>query len=299
MEHIKIEQSQEPVFCIYHSKDLDGICCGAIMRLKYPKAILYGYHYGDPIPDIPKGMPVVMADVSMPMDAMRAISENSNGEFTWIDHHVSAIKDFEDSGYQQIKAVLDTRYAACELTWTHFFPEHRMPSPVRMLGIYDTWRQNERMYNWDRVIMPFQYGMRSIVGLNVDAFPKSFLSQPYLSMAHFEDIIHIGDTILSYQKEQDAIACKAGAFVWTIEGLTAICLNTGVSNSQVFESVYDPEIHKIMVVFKYGNGRWHLSFYTTHDDVDVSAIAKKYGGGGHKKAAGCQISDIRQIFPNL
>lgn len=297
MEHIKIEPSQEPVFCIYHSKDLDGICCGAIMRLKYPNAILYGYHYGDPIPEIPKGMPVVMADVSMPMDAMRGICENSNGEFTWIDHHVSAIKDFEDSGYQQIKAVLDTRYAACELTWTHFFPEHRMPYPVRMLGIYDTWRQNERMYNWDRVIMPFQYGMRSIVGLNVDAFPKSFLSQPYLSMSHFEDIIHIGDTILIYQKEQDRLLCNK-SFVHEFEGYRAICLNAG-GGSNTFESVFDPEKHDLMLLFIYSSKGWTISLRSVSDDVDVSAIAKKYGGGGHKKAAGCQISDIRQIFPNL
>ena len=28
------------------------------------------------------------------------------------------------------------------------------------------------------------------------------------------------------------------------------------------------------------------SFRTTRNDVDVSAIAKKLGGGGHKKAAG-------------
>jgi oligoribonuclease NrnB/cAMP/cGMP phosphodiesterase (DHH superfamily) len=31
-----------------------------------------------------------------------------------------------------------------------------------------------------------------------------------------------------------------------------------------------------------------------HEDVDVSAIAKKYGGGGHKNAAGFSIKNPRK-----
>lgn len=35
-----------------------------------------------------------------------------------------------------------------------------------------------------------------------------------------------------------------------------------------------------------GNGKVKGSFRTVHNDVDVAALAKKLGGGGHKKAAG-------------
>jgi phosphoesterase RecJ-like protein len=34
------------------------------------------------------------------------------------------------------------------------------------------------------------------------------------------------------------------------------------------------------------DGKIKASFRTIHHDVDVSEIAKKFGGGGHKKAAG-------------
>lgn len=34
------------------------------------------------------------------------------------------------------------------------------------------------------------------------------------------------------------------------------------------------------------DGKIKGSFRTTHDDTDVSALAKQLGGGGHKKAAG-------------
>jgi len=37
---------------------------------------------------------------------------------------------------------------------------------------------------------------------------------------------------------------------------------------------------------------WLFSLYTNKDDVDCSIIAKKYGGGGHKKASGFSSSTI-------
>jgi phosphoesterase RecJ-like protein len=37
-----------------------------------------------------------------------------------------------------------------------------------------------------------------------------------------------------------------------------------------------------------GNGAWRVSF-RSRGNVDVAAIAQKFGGGGHKNAAGCSI----------
>lgn len=39
-----------------------------------------------------------------------------------------------------------------------------------------------------------------------------------------------------------------------------------------------------------------VSFRTVKDDVDVSLIAKKFGGGGHKKAAGAQIGNGDEVI---
>lgn len=37
-------------------------------------------------------------------------------------------------------------------------------------------------------------------------------------------------------------------------------------------------------------GGRRIGFRTIHDDVDVSVVAQKYGGGGHSKASGCTMS---------
>lgn len=38
-------------------------------------------------------------------------------------------------------------------------------------------------------------------------------------------------------------------------------------------------------------GGKRIGFRTIHDDVDVSEVAAKFGGGGHAKASGCSMSD--------
>mgnify|MGYP001566452060 CR=1 FL=1 len=47
---------------------------------------------------------------------------------------------------------------------------------------------------------------------------------------------------------------------------------------------------KACVIFKEtSDGKIKCSFRTTRHDIDVSLITKQFGGGGHKKAAGCTI----------
>ena len=110
--------------------------------------------------------------------------------------------------------------------------------------------------------------------------------------------IEKGNSILKYQKLQYAKACS-GAFECIFEGLRAIALNTGAANSMAFDSVWDPEKYHIMMPFFYNKTQWVVSLYTTRDDIDCSIIAKRWRGGGHRKASGFNVSDIRQVFPDL
>lgn len=66
-----------------------------------------------------------------------------------------------------------------------------------------------------------------------------------------------------------------------------ICLNTPLNSSQSFDGVYDPEKHDIMVAFTMvSSGRWRVSLYSDKSTINCGDIAKVFGGGGHKGAAG-------------
>lgn len=313
------------MICIYHNRDLDGFCSGAIVKKKFPDAKLIGYDYGQPFPidKISKGETVIMIDVSLPMHAMNDIALLSK-DFTWIDHHISAINDYnkfishgnpEATALEKYcKAVLENGISACEGGWKHFFPNEPMPEAAKFLGQYDTWRNGNKV-KWDGEILPFQFGMRLECN-SVESFPD-ILFEP-MSYAIEKTIINIvkqGRTILKYQAQVSELNCKKNSFESDVfdymymapyigkqrpsgRPLRAICLNGGGFNSDVFKSVYNPEIHDVMMPFQFDGKQWTFSLYTTKDEVDCSEIAKRQGGGGHKKAAGFQKKYLHDVFPN-
>lgn len=290
------------MICIYHSKDLDGYCSGAIVKLKYPDAKLIGFDYGQELPmdEIPEGEQIIMIDVSLPMNQMEDLARHSGWKLTWVDHHISAISDYKKFvGNRETfcHAVLEDGISACEGGWKYLFPNEFVPTAVKLLGEYDTWR-NEDKFRWDNAIMPFQYGMRMICS-SPETFPpdlfKTYSVNDIETNSPVYDIIKDGKLILEYQKVQNTRACKY-AFEVEFEGLRAIVLNNGGANSQVFESVYDESKHDLMIPFVFTGKRWTFSLYTTKDEVDCSVIAKSKGGGGHKKAAGFQLSDLPDEF---
>ena len=138
------------IACIYHSIDLDGWMSAAIVKhytvkhywentSNWAEAILnfIGYNYGQPIPDLSEYDRVIMCDISFPKDEMIKLWDRVGVDnMIWIDHHISAIKDIQNTKWVWYGAQ-DTKFAACELTWQYFFPNEPMPEIVRLLGRYD------------------------------------------------------------------------------------------------------------------------------------------------------------------
>ena len=311
------------MICIYHNRDLDGYTSGAIVKkwhdsLKFndytnniekSELKLIGYDYGQPIPynQIPTGEKVIMIDVSLKMPDMYMLAKHigSFQNFIWIDHHISAIKEYEkfmterEEHYPFLTAVLQDGIAACEVGWNYFFPDEKIPKAIQLLGEYDTWRNNDKE-KWEKEILPFQFGMRLHCN-SPETFPKELM---YHSIEREERktidyIINQGKTVLQYQAMINEAQCKKAAFEYDFNGYKAICLNGGGFNSDVFKTIYDESKHDIMMPFQFDGKQWTISLYTTKDDIDCSIIAKSKGGGGHKKAAGFQVKNIFSIFSFL
>ena len=69
--------------------------------------------------------------------------------------------------------------------------------------------------------------------------------------------------------------CNSQVIVSDTFWLTLIIINCNIGDYDIMINFY---MHK--------KNNWCLSFYTAKDDIDVSKIAAKFGGGGHAKAAG-------------
>lgn len=286
------------MYGIYHSRDLDGWCSAAIIKKRYPHAKLIGFDYGDGlqklIEQIPADSEVIMADVSLQMHEMAELAAMVD-RFTWIDHHASAIKDYEKaiadehpngSNINLITPVLEDGISACEGTWKHLFPDLEMPLPVKLLGMYDTWRNDNAEY-WNETILPFQYGMRLDTN-SPETFPPELID-PAIAEYNVDTIINNGNIVLHYQRQQNEVSMKK-AFVVELQGYRVLACNSGAGSTS-FESVWDEEKHDAMLTFKYNGTEWVFGMYTTKD-IDLSVIAKSFGGGGHKKACGWKMATI-------
>lgn len=141
-----------PTNCIYHSRDLDGWTSAAIIQYKYPDVKLIGYDYGQAIPKTLVKGPVIMVDVAFPMEEMYKLSIEH--ELIWIDHHISSIKEYfkmQKTVGNFLEPVLDPTRAACESAWEYIFPDKPMPEPVRLLGMYDSFRHKKEKETWETI----------------------------------------------------------------------------------------------------------------------------------------------------
>lgn len=293
------------MICIYHNKDLDGYTSGAIVKKwhdDYPdnegELKLIGYDYSEKFPwdQIPAGEKIIMIDVSLKMPEMCKLSIHSGGQLTWIDHHLSAIKeynDYKDPELAMITAILQDGIAACEVGWNYLFGSLKMPIAIELIGKYDTWR-NENKQEWDWDILPFQFGMRQICK-SPETFPEVLFRTTRIDR-QITDILNNGRAIIQYQDSVNESLCKKCSFETEFEGYKAICLNAGMISNDTFKSVYDESKHDIMVGFQFDGNAWTFSLRTTKKEVDCSAIGTKYGGGGHRGAAGFQSKNLNDVI---
>ena len=264
--------------CFYHKSDLDGKCSAAIVHYFEPKAELIPIDYNEPFPwDIVGEMETIyMVDFSLqPFEDMLKLNNHCN--LIWIDHHITAIKSHKESkilftGIQRVGS------GACQLVW-EYFKSDSVPLAIKLLAEYDVWNHE------DPRTLPFQYGM-----INRDNNPESLIWKALFdaehSDLHFRGILSDGVVILEYQTKQNKIQAKSACFETVFQGLTLLAANVGYTNSKFFDSVWDEEKYDAMCTFHWRKNQWNISLYATKETIDVGKLAKKFGGGGHKHAAG-------------
>lgn len=277
--------------CFYHSADLDGKCSGAIVKMEFPHCELIGIDYGDEFPWqwIEDCEEVWMVDFCLqPHEDMERLRKVCGGNLVWIDHHKTALEWADNFGFDT-KGSRRLDLAGCELTWEYIHPTDPLPLSVQLLGRYDIWK-------WRDIpgCLAFQMGMRlkDVRADDTELWARLFGKSYSLPSPLVDSIISDGETVLAYQKQSNSGVCSYAAHEIDWEGMRWIALNGPYRSSQVFESVYDPTKYHGMLVYGWCKTQWRFGLYSDRDDVDVSEIAKKHGGGGHKGAAGFQAKEL-------
>jgi len=282
------------IVVIYHSHDFDGIFCREIARRHFGKSAEYlGWDYGQPEPIVPDEAALYMLDISVPglMDHPR---------LNWVDHHKSAMERYGKKPGYQIDGV-----AACRLSWQYFgginswvgagiptkedFVERRVNEPwaVRLAGEYDIWDKR------DPDAELFQHGLKSRD--LTDVWERLLSSDRGISKMAVRLLLDAGQAIQFAKDQENADVVTTYGFDVQLEGLTFLACNHGRYNSLLFTAGLKPH-HDACLGFNWDGPlqNWRVSLYHApgKEHHDLSKIAVKFGGGGHRGACGFRLEKL-------
>ena len=317
---------------IYHDADFDGklsneVCRFHLKRL-HPNANIhsYGWDYGRPVP-----MPYIDEAKTPTMrwplfDAIYIVDLSVDElmsrpglrhKIVWIDHHKSAIEkwDAKFAGDERpFKGIRIDGVAACRLCWAYFtwdngqehlppltksvFVDREIKEPllIQLAGEYDIWDHRDP----DAKVL--QFGLRALSDWDyrklVDNEFMGAVTGARTCSDELVSAVMTGRSIKSYCDKQNDEYSAAYSHTIEWEGLTFCALNVGQrGNSDLLNGGIEPE-HDACFAWRYTgkDNRVMVSLYhiSGKEHHDLSKIAVKYGGGGHKGACGFRIT-LREL----
>ncbi len=309
--------------CIYHGSCADGFGAAWVVRKFFNGEVDFHHGvYNDPPPTIEnggihvEGRLVIFVDFSYKREVMLQWAQRHGVQGVLVlDHHKTAVEDlradgcfFVDygsfEGYKnwprfldniamdhieggpRIYTVFDQNKSGAGLAWDFFFPDDYRPSLIDRIEDRDLWR--------------FQYPDTRAVQAAVFSYPYDFHVWDVLANAdmaklrvegeaierkHHKDI---GELVIAFRREM-----IIGGHWVPVANLPYTL--TSDAGSLMCKPYASPQLQGEIVTPPFAACYWDtpagrvFSLRSIDDGADVSEIAKQYGGGGHKNAAGFRV----------
>ena len=276
------------ILCLYHD-DPDGQCAAAIVRRFYgQQAQLKALEIGDPIPWelIEAADLVVLVDFSFDLASMQRLKETK--DFIWVDHHISALDQLGEA-MSAVPGERSVEQAGCVLTWQTFFPKEHLPQAVALIGDRDIWRM---------ALADTRHFGEGIYQREMNP-ANDELWGPLLEDDHnlVAELVEEGRLLYKARLRQIKQSVERYGFETEFEGHRTLALNhrgNGDMGEYIRQAGY-PLAYCYIEAVRDDQRQTFVTLYS--DQIDVSQIARKYGGGGHKGAAGFQFVRAGEPFP--
>ena len=287
--------------CIYHGNCADGFTSAWIMYSYYKFKFDYTVKfipasYGDEkeskewIKANLKHKDVYFVDFSFKEEYMRYTCDVAD-YVTVLDHHKTAeqyIKPMIDEGL--LSGVFNMNKSGATITWDWFFGDKEQPTLVKYVEDRDLWKfELPHSKEISQYIFSFNYTFD-----NWD-YISNELEVRFLSCITQGEAIerkHMKDTreLVATTAIQNVKFNKFGLDTFTVANLPYIYSSDGC---HLIAQEYQDEFQKPVGItyFQNKDGKYVFSLRSI-GDIDVSEMAKLYGGGGHKNAAGFVVGGI-------
>lgn len=293
--------------CIYHGNCADGFTAAWAVWKFFAGRGGCDFHagvYQDPPPDV-LGRDVILVDFSYKRDVLKEMRRKANSMLV-LDHHKTAAADLANEGgnfgidigkweaplnwdrhmqnvgqdgfegvHDSVYVLFDMERSGAGIAWDFFFGDKR-PALVDYVEDRDLWRFQ---LPWSRevnaAIFSYDYTFENWEKLFflVEARESIVAEGAAIERKHHKDVAELTDKL----RRRMTIG---GHEVWAASLPYTLTSDAGhlMAKDEPFAACYwdTPE------------GRV-FSLRSTDDGLDVSEIAKQYGGGGHRNASGFRL----------
>lgn len=310
----------QPDICIYHGHCDDGFGAALAVHLRWGDEVLYvPGQYGKPIDADVTGKRVLFVDFSLKQDAMRELARKA-GSIVVLDHHKTAEAELfpwsiggrrgpppslrarpngqqcalaridellalnQMENVEPIVAFFDMCKSGARMAWEFCHPDYDVPRLIEYIEDRDLWR--------------FSFAETRAVSAALRTYPHDFdIWKGFL--ADTSRLVLEGGTVLRGHQKNIASMCEQ-TYEMLIGDTKVPAVNTPYHYaSDAAHELLQRNPHAPFAVawFRRGDGMLQFSLRSEDTRADVSVVAQRYGGGGHRNAAGFAIKD--QLQPVL
>ncbi|MBI2591612.1 MAG: hypothetical protein HYW34_02975 [Candidatus Brennerbacteria bacterium] len=258
------------IVILYHNNCADGFGGAWAAWKKFGFSAKYiGINHQEPPPKGLKGSDLYLIDFSYPLEITKKLLKSVKS-LTIIDHHISAAKTVELAAVK----LYDNSHSGAVLAWKFFHPNKKIPRLLLHIEDIDIWKfkqpfTKELIAYLDSYELDFKLWNKFAID-----WDKPFLVKKYIEQ---------GQAIVRYQ-EQIIKEIAAYAEKVNFQGYKTLAVNSPILRSELGHFLYNKKPPISIIWYKINR---HIAVsLRSNGTIDVSKLAVKFGGGGHKAAAG-------------
>lgn len=286
----KIPTKDEIDLVIYHADCFDGTgAAWAAWKYLGDKAEYIPKQHGeDPFTIDYEGRNILMVDFSWDRKTLETIAKKASSLFV-LDHHEKMLKELE--GFPNAR--LDMTQSGAVLSWKFF---HDTPVPAILRHIQDL-----DLHKFELEDTPATIAILSMEALNIQRIEEIHYLITYGDPDLKNQMYQVGKTLVMAQRKK--VEIKAEKMVRGVlvapDGSEYPCfVGNTTSPNAVCNEALKRESGRIAVgwFYDYSLGFFRVSLRSDNSRPNVNEIAAKFGGGGHRNAAGFSYhGDIRDL----
>lgn len=255
------------IYILYHFPCQDGFGAAYAAWKKFGDTATYkGVSYGKPLPEMPDASEVYIVDFSYPKDVLVELAKKC--KVVVLDHHVTAKEQLAGLDF----ATFDMNRSGAGIAWDYFHPNTSRPWLINYIEDRDLWKHK----------LPQTHEIAAAVAsypmdFNLwDKFEQELLTNEGSAILRFKNI-------LSEEMARNVRLMKFLEFenVPVVNASGSLISDVG----EVLRQKY-PTSPFCAIYYDTKDGKRKWSLRSTDAQDDVAVVAGRFGGGGHRNAAG-------------